>query len=127
MLGCRLRLLRQATIPLDSRQLRFRVSPGDGTLRFAGMDESAKAAGQSVARFCWFVTINAAVFTNSSSTWRKVGISENGRPAGKSCLNLRRARLSNQRAAIRAGVQSVLATCNDGILLSLCVRVQFGR
>jgi hypothetical protein len=37
------------------------------------MDESAKAAGQNVARFCWFVTINAAVFTNSSSTWRKSG------------------------------------------------------
>src|ERR1039457_913813 len=36
-------------------------------------------------------------------------------------------RLSNQRSAIRAGVQSVLATCNDGIVLSLCVRVQFGR
>jgi hypothetical protein len=52
VLGCKLRLLRQATLPLDSRQLRSRVSPGDGTLRFAAMDESAKAAGQNVERFC---------------------------------------------------------------------------
>jgi hypothetical protein len=35
--------------------------------------------------------------------WTKVGISENGQRAGKSCPNLRRARLPNRRAAIRAG------------------------